>query len=50
MSSDEDEVPDLVPVCDKKVPITVITGFLGNQGWYLQTIFSSPEHVLKGSF
>ena len=27
-SSDEEEIPDLVPAGDK-VPITIITGFLG---------------------
>ena len=29
MSSDEDEIPELVPASVKKVPITIITGFLG---------------------
>ena len=29
MSSDEDGIPDLVPAQISKVPITIITGFLG---------------------
>ena len=29
MSSDEDEIPDLVPAQLTKVPITIISGYLG---------------------
>ena len=28
-SSDEEDIPDLVPADIKRVPVTVITGFLG---------------------
>ena len=28
-SADEDEVPDLVPISTSKIPVTIITGYLG---------------------
>lgn len=44
MSSDEEDIPDLVPVEDKKVPITVITGFLGSGKTTLLNYVLSEQH------
>lgn len=35
MSDDEEAPPDLVPADIVKVPITIITGFLGKVYWIL---------------
>ncbi|KAL4237105.1 COBW domain-containing protein 1 [Mactra antiquata] len=42
-SSDEDEIPDLVPAADK-VPITIITGFLGAGKTTLLNYVLSEQH------
>ena len=39
MESDEDEPPDLVPISAKKIPVTIITGYLGT---YTATKYHKP--------
>ena len=46
MSSDEeDEIPDLVPASEKKVPITIITGFLGKLSSISDLVPASEKKV-----
>ena len=50
MSSDEeDEIPDLVPASEKKVPITIITGFLGKLSSISDLVPASEKKVPKES-
>ena len=53
MSSDEDDIPDLVPAQISKVPITIITGFLGIFSHvshsHLKQIFVPTSYLSSGS-
>jgi hypothetical protein len=42
MSDEEDEIPDLVPATLERVPITIITGFLGI---FPTLILPHPNHM-----
>ena len=46
---DDEECPDLVSVTPEKIPVTIITGFLGeNRAIFLQGIYNSSQTFMSG--